>query len=40
MDRAGIAGSEAPRYYRGTPDRPDQEEYYRWWALFGVKLYL
>lgn len=26
------------RYYQGTPDRPIQEEYYRWWASFGVKV--
>lgn len=33
--------SDAPlRYYRGVPTRPDQEEYYRWWAAFGVKLNL
>ena len=25
------------RYYEGTWDRPIQEEYYRWWPLFGVK---
>jgi outer membrane receptor protein involved in Fe transport len=25
------------RYYEGTWDRPIQEEYYRWWLLFGVK---
>jgi hypothetical protein len=32
--------NEPLRYYRGVPDRPDQEEYYRWWAMFGVKLNL
>jgi TonB-dependent receptor len=32
--------NEPLRYYRGVPDRPDQEEYYRWWATFGVKLNL
>jgi TonB-dependent receptor len=32
--------NEPLRYYRGVPDRPDQEEYYRWWAIFGVKLNL
>jgi TonB-dependent receptor len=26
------------RYYIGTPDRPIQEEYYRWWTSFGVKV--
>jgi TonB-dependent receptor len=26
------------RYYRGVSNRPDQEEYYRWWATVGVKL--
>lgn len=26
------------RYYEGSPNRPIQEEYYRWWATFGVKL--
>jgi TonB-dependent receptor len=31
---------EPLRYYRGVPDRPDQEEYYRWWVLFGIKLNL
>lgn len=30
--------NEPLRYYVGTPDRPDQEEYYSWWATFGVKL--
>ena len=25
------------RYYVGVPNRPIQEEYYRWWTLFGVK---
>jgi len=30
--------NEPLRYYRGVPDRPDQEEYYRWWATVGVKL--
>jgi hypothetical protein len=30
--------NEPLRYYRGVPDRPDQEEYYRWCAMFGVKL--
>lgn len=26
------------RYYIGTSDRPIQEEYYRWWTMFGVKV--
>jgi TonB-dependent receptor len=26
------------RYYEGTTTRPIQEEYYRWWATFGVKM--
>ena len=26
------------RYYIGTWDRPIQEEYYRWWTAFGVKM--
>jgi TonB-dependent receptor len=26
------------RYFEGTWDRPIQEEYYRWWMMFGVKL--
>jgi outer membrane receptor for ferrienterochelin and colicin len=26
------------RYYAGTWDRPIQEEYYRWWMAFGVKV--
>ena len=26
------------RYYLGVPNRPIQEEYYRWWAMFGVKM--
>ena len=26
------------RYYEGTTNRPIQEEYYRWWATFGVKM--
>lgn len=26
------------RYYQGSSNRPVQEEYYRWWATFGVKL--
>jgi TonB-dependent receptor len=26
------------RYYIGTTDRPIQEEYYRWWTMFGVKV--
>ena len=30
--------NEPLRYSRGVPDRPDQEEYYRWWATVGVKL--
>jgi TonB-dependent receptor len=32
--------NEPLRYYRGVPDRPDQEEYYRWWAVFGFKINL
>lgn len=31
--------TDAPlRYFQGTPDRPLQEEHYRWWADFGVKV--
>ena len=30
--------NEPLRYYRGVPNRPDQEEYYRWWGVFGFKL--
>ena len=30
--------NEPLRYYIGTTDRPIQEEYYRWWAMFGVKV--
>jgi TonB-dependent receptor len=31
--------SNAPlRYYEGVADRPIQEEYYRWWSTFGVKV--
>ncbi|MPY87023.1 MAG: hypothetical protein GEU99_03795 [Luteitalea sp.] len=26
------------RYYVGTPSRPIQEEYYRWWAMFGLRV--
>lgn len=26
------------RYYLGVPTRPIQEEYYKWWAMFGVKM--
>lgn len=26
------------RYFQGVTTRPIQEEYYRWWAMFGVKL--
>ncbi len=26
------------RYYIGTTDRPIQEEYYRWWTMFGVRV--
>lgn len=26
------------RYYIGTTSRPIQEEYYRWWSMFGVKV--
>lgn len=26
------------RYYEGVSNRPIQEEYYRWWATFGVKM--
>jgi TonB-dependent receptor len=29
--------NEPFRRYEGTRDRPVQEEYYRWWATFGVK---
>jgi TonB-dependent receptor len=28
--------NEPLRYYEGTTNRPVQEEYYRWWAMFGV----
>jgi outer membrane receptor protein involved in Fe transport len=28
------------RYYLGTTNRPIQEEYYRWWSMFGLKLSL
>jgi TonB-dependent receptor len=30
--------NEPLRYYIGTEDRVLQEEYYSWWAMFGVKL--
>lgn len=30
--------NEPLRYYIGTTERPIQEEYYRWWAMFGVKV--
>jgi TonB-dependent receptor len=30
--------NEPLRYYLGSGDRPLQEEYYGWWATFGVKL--
>jgi TonB-dependent receptor len=30
--------NEPLRYYIGTADRPIQEEYYRWWANFGIKF--
>lgn len=26
------------RYFEGTTDRPIQQEYYRWWTMFGVKV--
>ena len=26
------------RYYQGTADRPLQEEHYKWWLGFGVKV--
>jgi hypothetical protein len=26
------------RYYQGTTDRVLQEEHYRWWVTFGVKV--
>jgi TonB-dependent receptor len=26
------------RYYQGTPNRPLQEEYYRWWTSVGAKV--
>jgi TonB-dependent receptor len=26
------------RYYLGSSNRPIQQEYYRWWAMFGVKV--
>jgi TonB-dependent receptor len=29
--------NEPLRYYVGVPDRPIQEEYYRWWGNVGVK---
>jgi hypothetical protein len=25
------------RYYIGAPNRPIQEEYYRWWTMVGVR---
>lgn len=25
------------RYYQGTTNRPIQQEYYRWWGMFGIK---
>ena len=31
-------GANELRYYEGTTTRPIQEEYYRWWATFGVKM--
>jgi TonB-dependent receptor len=31
-------GNAPLRYYEGTWDRPIQEEYYRWWTMFGVKV--
>jgi hypothetical protein len=30
--------NEPLRYYVGVPDRPIQEEYYRWWASVGIKV--
>ena len=27
-----------PRYYQGVPDRVLQEEHYRWWLDFGLKV--
>ena len=29
--------NEPLRYYVGVPDRPIQEEYYRWWGTVGLK---
>lgn len=29
--------NEPLRYYEGVPDRPVQEEYYRWWGMVGLK---
>lgn len=26
------------RYFIGTTNRPIQQEYYRWWSQFGVKV--
>ena len=26
------------RYYRGVPNRPDQREFYSWWANFGIRV--
>ena len=26
------------RYFEGVTTRPVQEEYYRWWSTFGVKV--
>lgn len=26
------------RYFQGTTNRPIQEEYYKWWMMFGVKV--
>jgi hypothetical protein len=42
-EKAGFADflnlTNAPlRYYEGVTTRPIQEEYYRWWASFGVRM--
>ena len=26
------------RYYQGVPERVLQEEHYRWWSTFGVRV--
>jgi hypothetical protein len=36
--RGAIPRSHPPLGVRGTTTRPIQEEYYRWWAICGVKM--